>query len=87
MEGTPEEDGLLQSIRPAEEAFQNAIRATTPDFRPYKKPETTPTCRGGCETSQVVSFSFLSNEEDPGAPPQDDGAAIYIDEVMSRAQR
>lgn len=36
IEGTPEEHGLLQSIRPLQEGFRRAIRATAPDFRAYE---------------------------------------------------
>ena len=37
VEGTPEEDGLLQTIRPHQEAFRVAIRRTAPNFVPWKK--------------------------------------------------
>ena len=39
LEGTPEETGLLQSIRPAEDKFKLAIRYTAPDFRAHEKPK------------------------------------------------
>ena len=37
FEGTPEADGLLQSIRPTQMRFRKAIRATAPAFRPYER--------------------------------------------------
>lgn len=37
LEGTPDEDGLLQAIRPAHETFKRAIRATAPNFKPFEK--------------------------------------------------
>ena len=39
LEGTPEETGLLQSIRHAEDKFKLAIRYTAPDFRAHEKPK------------------------------------------------
>lgn len=36
IEGTPQEDGLLQSIRPLQEEFRKAVAATAPDFRAYE---------------------------------------------------
>ena len=37
IRGVPDEDGLLQVIRPAQEKFRRAIRMTAPDFRPFEK--------------------------------------------------
>ena len=37
IEGVPDEDGLLQSIRPAQERFRKAIRLTAPNFRPFEQ--------------------------------------------------
>ncbi|OBZ65815.1 Interferon-induced GTP-binding protein Mx [Grifola frondosa] len=76
LEGTPQVDGLLQSIRPAQERFQKAIRATAPDFRPYE--------RNSSDSNSFTIPSFLSNEEKSFAP-QNDHDAIYIDDVMKRA--
>ena len=36
IEGVPDEDGLIQSIRPAQDRFRRAIRATAPNFRPFE---------------------------------------------------
>lgn len=37
LEGVPDEDGLLQAIRPAQERFRRNIRQTAPNFRPFEK--------------------------------------------------
>ncbi|KAJ6451821.1 P-loop containing nucleoside triphosphate hydrolase protein [Mycena vitilis] len=36
LEGVPRADGLLHSIRPAQERFRREIRRTAPDFRPFE---------------------------------------------------
>ncbi|KAI0705266.1 P-loop containing nucleoside triphosphate hydrolase protein [Cerioporus squamosus] len=81
VEGTPNADGLLQSIRPAFEKFRKVIKDSEPDFRPYERKvaSTNP------EIHQFVTPSFLSNEG-PTFTPADDRKAIYIDDVMKRAQ-
>ena len=42
LEGTPEEGGLLQRIRPSQEQFRREIKATAPDFRPMKSDTQSP---------------------------------------------
>lgn len=37
LEGVPDEDGLLQAIRPAQERFRWSIRQTAPNFRPFER--------------------------------------------------
>ncbi|EGO00515.1 hypothetical protein SERLA73DRAFT_166837 [Serpula lacrymans var. lacrymans S7.3] len=53
LEGTPEEDGLLQKIRPTQSKFKRAIRATAPEFCPFGLGETWDAIPG-----------FIANEED-----------------------
>ncbi|VDC05683.1 unnamed protein product [Peniophora sp. CBMAI 1063] len=82
-QGIPSEDGLLQSLRPAQVTFQHAIRITAPDFRPFDKP-------GPNDVAPTVPIpSFLTNEErdrDSMFEPMDDRKAIYVDDVMAKAQ-
>ncbi|KAI0077225.1 hypothetical protein K474DRAFT_1596469 [Panus rudis PR-1116 ss-1] len=96
LEGTPNEDGLLQSIRPAHEAFKKAIRATAPDFRPYEGTKKfafsqamiqdgSSTCSNTAKGS--TDPSFLANEEERVYSPCNDLRAVYIDEVMKRADK
>jgi hypothetical protein len=54
LEGTPEEDGLLQTIRPHQQAFKRAIRETAPNFVPWER-----TAKG----RQLPKADFLANEE------------------------
>ncbi|OSC98818.1 hypothetical protein PYCCODRAFT_1417176 [Trametes coccinea BRFM310] len=82
LEGTPDADGLLQSIRPACDVFKKAVRATEPDFRPYEFQAS----QRDPDGHRYVSPTFLLNEEEPYAPT-DDSRAIYLDEVMHRAQQ
>ncbi|OBZ65814.1 Interferon-induced GTP-binding protein Mx [Grifola frondosa] len=77
IEGTPEEDGLLQSIRPDHEVFKKAIRATAPHFKPSERDKT---------TDQFEAPGFISNEE-AHLIPEDNEQAIYIDDVMDRARK
>ena len=37
IKGVPDEDGLIQAIRPAQEKFRRAIRMTAPDFCPFER--------------------------------------------------
>ncbi|KAG1734532.1 P-loop containing nucleoside triphosphate hydrolase protein [Suillus lakei] len=89
LEGTPDEDGILQTIRPHQQDFKRAIRATAPNFIPW----------GRNDTRELPTPNFLANEEDEleptiGAPsviiprsptPQSEG--IYIKDVLDHAQR
>lgn len=83
LEGTPHEDGLIQSIRPAQQRFKRAIRSTAPNFRPYE--------RRFALSRSLPRAKFLSNED--GEDISDDETEengnniMYIDEVLKRAQR
>jgi hypothetical protein len=95
--GVPDEDGLLQCIRPAHEAFRAAIRSTAPDFRPYE--------RRYAAKRTLPKASFLSNEEEqddvqsedesdvysssalPSNASSSENKVIYIDEVNERARK
>ncbi|KAF8161524.1 P-loop containing nucleoside triphosphate hydrolase protein [Crassisporium funariophilum] len=95
VEGVPDEDGLLQAIRPAQERFRRAIRGTAPNFRPFESKDK--------KKKHLRRASFLIDEEeedgnDEFSESEDElGAAttrkrgvadkIYIDEVMERAHR
>ena len=96
IRGVPDEDGLLQAIRPAQEKFRREIRRTAPDFRPFEWK-----FKG---TRQLGRATFLHNEEgeewnesesntescfDPDSlvSKKRKGKAIYIDEVMEKARQ
>lgn len=103
VEGIPDEDGLLQSVRPAQERFRLEIRKTAPNFRPYE--------RKYAGRRHMSKVKFLTNEEGheevegsddesdmeeqdfPGElvvsqqQRQGSGEIICIDEVLEMAQR
>jgi hypothetical protein len=102
VEGVPNHDGLLQTIRPLQEKFRKAIRMTAPNFRPFESALK--------ETRHLSRASFLANEEsednaDEASDNEDEDNAgslvnktnkptvlaksrkIYIDEVMEKAQQ
>jgi hypothetical protein len=75
--------GLVQAIRPEQEKFKRAIRATAPNFWPFEKPTS--------GDKQLPVAEFLRSEEGDVDgdvfrclfTPQ----KIYIDEVLEKAQR
>jgi hypothetical protein len=84
IEGTPNKDGLLQSIRPAQLIFQKTIRETVPEFLPYE--------RRHAANRSLPAAEFLANEENSDEDETDDTEnknkkdTICIDEVFERAQ-
>lgn len=87
LEGTPDADGILQTMRPHQQAFKRAIRATAPHFVPWKKGD----------ARVLPPVDFLANEEDePQEPkasvliprsPTPQSEEIYIQDVLDHAQR
>ncbi|KAH9917092.1 P-loop containing nucleoside triphosphate hydrolase protein [Amylocystis lapponica] len=86
LDGTPEAGGLLQSIRPAQLEFRKAVYVTAPDFRPYEKTSPPTNVSNATKKGHFVAPDFLTSEENIVSPHADDDA-IYIDEVMARAQQ
>ncbi|KIO03399.1 hypothetical protein M404DRAFT_145645 [Pisolithus tinctorius Marx 270] len=83
IEGTPEENGLLQKIRVHTTRFKREIRATAPSFIPWVRQE--------AHQHRLPPTSFLDNEEKPLTGGNDQQVAItskniYIEEVMERAE-
>ena len=74
VEGTPDQDGIHQSIRPLNRSFLEDIRDTAPKFFPFEGGT------GECYTHPT----FLSSDEEHGIGPHDD-EAICIDYVMAMA--
>lgn len=89
LEGTPDKDGILQSIRPHQQAFKRAVRATAPRFIPW----------GKNDVRELPAIDFLANEEDEPQEPQVGPPVdtprlptpqldkIYIEDVLNHAQR
>ncbi|KAG1746767.1 P-loop containing nucleoside triphosphate hydrolase protein [Suillus paluster] len=96
LEGTPDEGGILQSIRPYQQEFKRAIRATAPPFVPFER---------GHDRGELPPIDFLANEEDEPQEPKTGSAfgtrksstspnsgnpqssEIYLTDVLSHAQR
>ncbi|KAJ7064090.1 P-loop containing nucleoside triphosphate hydrolase protein [Mycena amicta] len=72
VEGVPQVDGLIQNIRPAQEAFRRAILCTAPNFSPFDR-------RAGLTTP------YHDREDGLGADDAH-GRTIYVDEVARRAE-
>jgi len=72
VEGTPDEQGIHQIVRPLHMKFKDAIKDTAPDFRPYESGE----------RMQYEPPTFLPAEKTELGP--DDGA-VYVDQVMNSA--
>ena len=100
MEGISDEDGFIQSIRPAQETFKIAIRRTAPEFQPFDSKRS----EGGSKS--LGKAMFLNNEEEEVSETDDYDSEvdasfelqdktsrkrkrqiIYIDEVFKRACR
>ncbi|KAK0460501.1 P-loop containing nucleoside triphosphate hydrolase protein [Desarmillaria tabescens] len=78
VEGIPDEEGILQSIGPAQERFKRDIRGTAPQFRPFE--------RNRVGTQTLDAPLFLSNEEDETEEGEDAlQEYICVDEVHTRA--
>ncbi|XP_006461433.1 hypothetical protein AGABI2DRAFT_185678 [Agaricus bisporus var. bisporus H97] len=92
--GIPDENGLIQSIRPAQERFRTEVRATAPKFRSYEKKF--------AGTRSMPRAEFLDNEDDGYSEDECDqftasgtstrkrkrrDSVVYVDEVFERAQR
>ncbi|KAJ3503458.1 hypothetical protein NLJ89_g8422 [Agrocybe chaxingu] len=55
VEGVPNQEGLLQCVRPAQEKFKRAIRETAPNFRPFESEYE--------GVRHIRRATFLENEE------------------------
>jgi len=97
--GVPDENGLLQMIRPHQERFRRKVRQTAPDFVPFE--------RRYAGTKKISTPEFLSSEEaigeileEPETPPECEeevtfgsfgsrpgslDGMICVDEVLQRA--
>ncbi|EKM53567.1 uncharacterized protein PHACADRAFT_197992 [Phanerochaete carnosa HHB-10118-sp] len=89
LEGTPNEDGLLQRIRPHEAAFKRSIRSTAPDFKAISAADLLDPTASFHEVGEESSgtLEFLANEEGRETMGLSDRCSIYIDEVMKRANQ
>ncbi|KAI6128075.1 P-loop containing nucleoside triphosphate hydrolase protein [Pisolithus croceorrhizus] len=92
LKGTPDENGLVQTIRLHSEAFKREVYSTAPNFLPWEQ-------KDSHRRLHLPPARFLSNEENVDTEDEDDdeelgltppvalrGHAIYIDDVMQRAR-
>ena len=81
IKGVPDEDGLLQAIRPAQEDFRRAIRMTAPDFRPFEREFE------GIRHLEQATFLYSEEGEELDEGSESGSKTIYIDQVMERAHQ
>ena len=84
-EGEPGPNGLLQQIRPCQNAFRIAIRETAPCFVPRFRGE--PVEMETIKDERHRNPTFLIGEEPSGEIGLDDGEDIFIDDVLKMAER
>jgi hypothetical protein len=91
--GIPDEKGLIQSIRPAQERFRREIRTTAPKFRSFEK--------RFAGRRKMPPADFLDHEDGEASENDDESpdpavtsgkrkrslSVVYVDEVFQRAQR
>lgn len=91
VEGTPDDDGLIQALRGPRKSFKKAIRQTAPDFRPLARPkriEKTNSLLNSLNLKQPEippAPIFLKDEEEDWQDQTSSSDAIYIEDVMKRA--
>ncbi|KAI6010935.1 P-loop containing nucleoside triphosphate hydrolase protein [Pisolithus orientalis] len=91
LKGTPDENGVVQTIRTHFENFKREIYSTAPSFMPWER-------KDAHRHPRLPVIKFLSNEENVGRGDESDddehgplpatlcSIAIYIDEVMQSAK-
>ena len=78
--GSPDENGLIQALREPQEEFKKEIRQTAPDFRPLERPNNI------LAMPPLPEPRFLSSEEQESEwGPVDSNRAIFVEDVMKRA--
>jgi hypothetical protein len=84
VEGTPDDDGLIQALREPRKSFKKAIRQTAPDFRPLARPKKTERSMLKQPTIPLAP-NFLKDEEEDWQDQTSSSDVIYIEDVMKRA--
>jgi hypothetical protein len=82
VEGTPDDDGLIQALREPRKSFKKAIRQTAPDFRPLARPKRLMSIK---QLATPPAPIFLKDEEEDWQDQTSSSDAIYIEDVMKRA--
>ncbi|KAH9007591.1 P-loop containing nucleoside triphosphate hydrolase protein [Lactarius deliciosus] len=93
VEGVPDEDGLLQTLREPRDEFKGEIRRTAPYFLPLENFSNGNNLSlavrshrpGPRIVPRVPPFSFLSSEETWEQEPCNASSPIFIDDVLKKA--
>jgi hypothetical protein len=89
VEGTPDDNGIHQAIRPLNEGFKEEIRGTAQKFSPFVRPNL-PFIGGHHTFAQKGQGykhpNFLQSEEEPGIHSSEDDA-ICVNEVMEMTNK
>lgn len=72
--GIPEQNGIIQKVRHAQDGFRGSILSTAPDFRPYERKQQRAV--GAWPPPNFLDIADGQNEA---------GRTIYIDQVYHRA--
>jgi hypothetical protein len=86
ISGVADKDGLIQSIRPAQECFRRKIRSTAPRFKPYERKFGGVISMPGADVLDAEETDASVDEEEP-IPGIANSTAIHVDEVFKMAQR
>ncbi len=85
VEGTPDDNGLIQSLREPRRSFKKAIRQTAPDFRPLARPKKSERSLKWPAIPEAPPPIFLKDEEEEWQDQTSSSDAIFIEDVMKRA--
>ena len=90
MEGTPDDNGIHQAIRPLNREFVLEIRGTAQKFSPFEswcgKPYTTPEFLPS-EEEEELELSEKGDDDDEGEREASPDDTIHVDEVIVMAEK
>lgn len=81
VEGVPDSDGLIQQIRAANDRFRRAIRASAPNFRPYKRD------KDKDRKHTMPDMTFLAEEDDALPTEPQPLPDLYEDDVSQMSKQ
>jgi hypothetical protein len=82
VEGIPDGSGVLQRLRPLQNAFRKEIRRTAPNFQPCEEPEE-------IQASSNTQYYFILEEDEKEYDAADvlsHSRAIFLDEIMKKME-
>ena len=81
VEGTPDDNGIHQAIRPLNKVFTTEVRGTAQKFSPFARGR-----RGSCGYARYTHPKFHPSDEEPEIRTGDEDA-ICVNEVMDMADK